>query len=386
MKTKKICDKYLMNTYGHFDVAVSSGKGATLKTCDGKKLIDFTSGIGVNSLGYGDKEWSKAVANQAKSLAHTSNLYYNEKTAMLSEALCKKSGFDKVFFGNSGAEANECAIKLARKYSFDKYGADRYNIISLNNSFHGRTMATLTATGQDSFHNYFFPFNEGFKYVDSDDFEKFSASADKKTCAVIIELIQGEGGVIPLDKKYVKAVSDFCCKNDIILIVDEVQTGIGRTGTFFLFEQYGIHPDIVTSAKGLGGGLPIGACLCNKKLADVFTPGTHGTTFGGNPVVCSGALVVIDRMDDSFLKNVRKTGDYLRRELSKISEISEIRGSGMMLGISLKTKNAKDVAANCAKDGLLILTAKDSLRLLPPLVLTKDEADKGISILKKELK
>ena len=383
---KNTADKYLMPTYAHFDTALKSGSGATIIDAQGRELIDFTSGIGVVSIGAGDESWANAVANQAKALAHSSNLYYNEPNAMLAKELCERAGYDKVFFCNSGAEANECAIKLARKYSFDKYGENRFNIISLENSFHGRTMATVTATGQDDFHKFFFPFNGGFKYApanDLDSFKKLIASSD--VCAVMIELIQGEGGVCPLDKSYVQSIAQICKDNDILLVVDEVQTGVGRTGSFFAFEHFGVNPDIITSAKGLGNGLPIGACLCKAFLGNTLTPGTHGTTFGGNPVVCAGSLEVLKRIDSDLLTEVTKKGEYIRAKLADFEEVEEVRGLGLMIGIKLKTMDAKDVAKTCISNGLLILTAKTLLRMLPPLTISYEEIDKGIEILKSAL-
>ena len=283
-----------MHTYGRYDVSLKSGKGATAYDEDGKKYIDVSSGIGVNSLGYCEDGWAETVSAQAKTIQHMSNYFYSEQASNLAEKLCTLTGLSKVCFGNSGAEANECAIKIARKYSFDKYGADRNEIITLRDSFHGRTVTTLSATGQDVFHNFFFPFTQGFKYVQANDLELLKSEINDKTCAVMLEVIQGEGGVNILDKTYVQSLVKLCNEKDILVIIDEVQTGIGRTGKLFAFENYGISPDLVTVAKGLGGGLPIGLCMCNEKLKDVMTPSTHGTTFGANPVVCAGANSVLD--------------------------------------------------------------------------------------------
>ncbi|NCC86849.1 MAG: aspartate aminotransferase family protein [Clostridia bacterium] len=383
---KNTADKYLMPTYAHFDAVLKSGKVATIMDAQGRELIDFTAGIGVVSIGAGDEAWANAVANQAKALAHSSNLYYNEPNAMLAKALCERAGYEKVFFCNSGAEANECAIKLARKYSFDKYGENRFNIISLDNSFHGRTMATVTATGQDDFHKFFYPFNGGFKHASASDLDTLKELiSSNDVCAVMIELIQGEGGVCPLDKAYVKSLAQICKDNDILLVVDEVQTGVGRTGSFFAFEHFGIKPDIITSAKGLGNGLPIGACLCKGFLGNTLTAGTHGTTFGGNPVICAGSLEVLKRIDSDLLTEVTKKGDYIRAKLADVEEIEEVRGLGLMIGIKLKTMDAKDVAKICVANGLLILTAKTLLRMLPPLTISYEEIDKGIEILKSAL-
>lgn len=376
--------QYLMHTYGRFNTALVSGKGAIAKDVDGKEYVDFTSGIGVNIFGYCDDGWVKAVSEQAATIQHMSNLYYSPLQTSVAKKLCELTGFDKVFLCNSGAEANECAIKIARKYSFDKYGEGRQKIVTLVNSFHGRTVTTLAATGQDVFHNFFFPFTEGFEYAEANNIEDLKSHINDEVCAVFIELIQGEGGVMPLDKSYVEAVQKLCAENDILFMVDEVQTGISRTGDFFCYQGYGVKPDVITSAKGLGGGLPIGACLCDKKLSDVMTAGTHGTTFGGNPIACAAAKEVLSRAaTPEFLSQVREKGEYIKSELEKIGNVKEIRGKGMMIGILTEKDNAKEIAAKCVENGLLILTAKNLLRLLPPLNITYDEINKGLSILKK---
>ena len=293
----------------------------------------------------------------------------------------------KVCFGNSGAEANECAIKIARKYSFDKYGNDRNRIVTLNNSFHGRTVTTLSATGQDVFHNYFFPFTQGFDYVEANDLVQLKNSVTDKTCAVLLEVIQGEGGVNILDKDYVRQLVKFCNENDVLVIVDEVQTGIGRTGKLFAYENYDIKPDLVTMAKGLGGGLPIGVCMCGEKLKDVMSPSTHGTTFGANPVVCAGANYVIDTVaNKDFLSAVNKKGEHLESRLRAVDGIKNVRRMGLMVGIELENADAHQIAAKCVENGLLIITAKDLLRMLPPLVITVDELDEAVDILEKTLK
>lgn len=383
---KNSADNSLMPTYAHFPVSIESGNGATFVDSEGNEVIDFGSGIGVNSLGYNNEGWVNAVTEQLKKVQHTSNLYYNGAVAEYAEKLCKKTGFDRVFLCNSGAEANECAIKLARKYSFDKYGENRYNIITLVNSFHGRTMATITATGQEHYHKFFDPFVQGFKYVESGNTEEFLNAADNTVCAIILEIVQGEGGVVPTDFEYLKTVEKVCKEKDILLIIDEVQTGMGRTGKIFAYEHAGISPDVVTSAKGIGNGLPMGACLCTKKCANVLTAGTHGTTFGGNPVACAGANYILDTLTDDFLECVAEKGEYIRNELLKIDEVNSVSGLGMMVGIELKTKNAGKIAKKCSENGLLILTAKNKLRMLPPLVISKDEIDKGLTILEKFLK
>ena len=371
----------IMQTYGRFDVALVSGHGATAVDCDGNEYIDFTSGIGVNSLGYCDETWAKAVSQQACRLQHTSNLYYSPVQNKLAETLCRLTGFSKVFFGNSGAEANECAIKLARKYGTQTYGAHRNEIITLQNSFHGRTITTLAATGQDSFHQNFTPFTQGFVYAETN-MESVQACVSKNTCAILIELIQGEGGVVPLDPEFVKGLEKLCKERDILLMVDEVQTGVGRTGAVYCYQNYDMMPDVVTSAKGLGGGLPIGACFCTQRLGDVMGMGMHGSTFGGNPVVCAGAQAVLDRVgNEQFLSSVREKGAYLAGRLGSMPGIECVRGMGLMLGAKPKGANAKEIAVQCAKNGLLVLTAKDMLRFLPPLTITKEELDKGLSVL-----
>lgn len=379
---KNQADNSLMPTYAHFPVSIEKGNGATFIDSEGNEVIDFGSGIGVNSLGYNNDGWINAVTEQLKKVQHTSNLYYNSTVAEFAESLCKKTGFDRVFLCNSGAEANECAIKLVRKYSFDKYGENRYNIITLVNSFHGRTMATITATGQEHYHKFFDPFVEGFKYAQSGNTEEFLDLADDTVCAIILEVVQGEGGVVPTDFEYLKTVEKVCKEKDILLIIDEVQTGMGRTGKLFAYEYAGVSPDVVTSAKGIGNGLPMGACLCTEKCANVLTAGTHGTTFGGNPVACAGAQYVLDTLTDEFLNEIAEKGEYIKNELLKIDKVQSVSGLGMMVGIELKTKNAGEIAKKCSENGLLILTAKNKLRMLPPLVITKEEIDKGLTILK----
>lgn len=379
---KNQADNSLMPTYAHFPVSIEKGNGATFVDSEGNEVIDFGSGIGVNSLGYNNKGWINAVTEQLGKVQHTSNLYYNSTVAEYAEMLTNKTGFNRVFLCNSGAEANECAIKLARKYSFDKYGENRYNIITLVNSFHGRTMATITATGQEHYHKFFNPFVEGFRYCESGNTEQFVEMADDTVCAIILEIVQGEGGVVPTDFDFLKTVERVCNEKDILLIIDEVQTGMGRTGKLFAYEHAGISPDVVTSAKGIGNGLPMGACLCTEKCANILTAGTHGTTFGGNPVACAGAKYILECLTDDFLNEVTKKGEYIREKLAEIEEVKSVSGLGMMLGIELKTKNAGDIAKKCSENGLLILTAKTKLRMLPPLVITNAEIDKGIEILK----
>lgn len=386
MTTKELDNKYIMHTYGRYDVALVSGSGVTAFDEDGRKYIDVSSGIGVNSLGYCNEGWVEAVTKQASNIQHMSNYFYSPQASALAEKLCKLTGMAKVCFGNSGAEANECAIKIARKYSFDKYGEGRNEIITLRNSFHGRTVTTLSATGQDVFHNFFFPFTEGFKYIEAGDMSVLENAVSGKTCAVMLELIQGEGGVNIMDMDYAKALFDFCAERDILVIVDEVQTGVGRTGKLFAFRNYGVKPDLVTAAKGLGGGLPIGACLCNDKLGGVMTPSTHGTTFGANPVVCAGANYVIDTVSkEDFLDEVEAKGAYLEGLLRELPEVKNVRRMGLMVGIEIDG-DAHDIAAKCVENGLLIITAKDVLRMLPPLTIKREELKEAVSILKSTLK
>lgn len=379
---KSQADNSLMPTYAHFPVSIEKGNGATFIDSEGNEVIDFGSGIGVNSLGYNNAGWINAVTEQLMKVQHTSNLYYNSTVAEYAEMLTKKTGFNRVFLCNSGAEANECAIKLARKYSFDKYGENRYNIITLINSFHGRTMATITATGQEHYHKFFDPFVQGFKYCESGNTEQFIEMADDTVCAIILEIVQGEGGVVPTDFDFLKTVEKVCKEKDILLIIDEVQTGMGRTGKLFAYLHAGISPDVVTSAKGIGNGLPMGACLCTEKCANILTAGTHGTTFGGNPVACAGAKYILNCLTDDFMNEVTAKGEYIRTKLAEIPEVKSVTGLGLMLGIELKTKNASEIAKKCSEKGLLILTAKTKLRMLPPLVISKEEIDKGLNILK----
>lgn len=383
MDTIEQFNSHVMQTYDRLPLVMESGSGRTCTDEDGKRYLDFGSGIGTNSLGYCDPAWADAVCAQVRSMQHTSNYYYTKVQADFAERLCQITGYKRVFFGNSGAEANECAIKLARKYSFDKYGAGRNVIITLRNSFHGRTMATLSATGQDCFHNCFFPFPEGFVYAEANDIDDLLKKMHNNVCAVMLEYIQGEGGVVPLDSKYVDQLYDFCAKRDILVIADEVQTGVGRTGTFLAGEQYAKKADITTLAKGLGGGLPIGACLANGKCADVLTKGMHGSTFGGNPVVCAGGLAVLEQVaKPDFLAQVLAKGAHIRAALRDCEEVTEITGLGLMLGLTLKTKQAADVKQAAFQRGLLVLTAKDKVRLLPPLNITIGELDSGLAILK----
>lgn len=384
---KALDDAYIMHTYARFPVDIDHGEGATLYSLSGRKYIDFTSGIGVNALGYGNEKWMAAITAQIGKLGHISNLFYTQPGPLLAKELCTRSGMDKVFFGNSGAEANEAMIKVARKYSFDKYGKGRSTVITLHHSFHGRTITTLTATGQDSYHNYFFPFNEAFRYAEPT-LESVLEQAGEDVCGVMVELIQGEGGVRPLDPKEVQAIAELCREKDWLLLVDEVQTGIGRTGTLFAFQQFGIQPDVVSFAKGIAGGLPLGGILTNEKCSAVLTPGTHGSTFGANPVSTAAGLAVLETLDQAFLDGVREKGAYLRAGIEAIASpyLGQVVGMGLMLGIDVQGgRTNKELAALLMDHGLLCLTAGDRLRLLPPLVITKDELDQGLAILKQTL-
>ncbi len=384
---KKDDSEYIINTYARFPLAVKSGKGATCEDYDEKSYVDFSSGIGVNSLGFCDSDYVAAVTAQLNTLQHMSNLYYTEPCVTLAKTLCARSKMSKAFFCNSGAEANEGAIKAARKYSFTKYGENRNVIVTLENSFHGRTVTTLSATGQDIFHNYFFPFTEGFVYAKANDIDDTRAKLTSEVCAVMIELIQGEGGVVPLTKKYVYELEKLCKDKDILLIVDEVQTGIGRTGELFAFQNYEISPDIVTTAKGIGGGLPLGAVLFSKKTESSLTFGDHATTFGGNPVCCAGANAVMSKIDGCFLAEVKRKGAYLREKLLAMPHVTEVSGLGMMIGVSLEEgTDAKNVVKAALENGVILLTAKTKLRLLPPLSISYEEMDAGLAALEKTLK
>ena len=385
---KNLTHQYVMNTYGRFPVVLDHGQGATLYDPEGNAYIDFTSGIGVTALGYGNQPWVDAVTDQSKKLGHTSNLFYTEPPAKLAELLCKRTGESCVFFANGGGEANEGMIKLARKYSFDKYGQGRSTIVTLKNSFHGRTITTLKATGQDVFHNFFFPFTEGFRYAEAGNLEDLKAQDQGDVCAVMVELVQGEGGVLPLNKEYVKAVEALCAEKDWLLLVDEVQTGVGRTGTLFAFQQYDLLPDVVSFAKGIAGGLPMSGIMANEKCKAVLGPGTHATTFGANPVCAAAGLVVQDVLSDAFLAEVQEKGDYLRKGIEALNLpcLGKTRGLGLMIGVAVNDGwTNKDIANKLIENGLLILTAGPGLRLLPPLVITKEEMDQGLAIMKQVL-
>lgn len=375
--------KYVANTYARFPLELVSGKGAILKDSNGKEYIDLGSGIAVNIFGVADDEWQKAVTHQLSVLPHTSNLYYSEPCSDLAELLCERTGMKKVFFSNSGAEANECAIKVARKYAFDKYGDESHStIITLKNSFHGRTIATLKATGQDVFHTDFGPFPEGFVYAEANNFDDVKKFADTDKCiAVMMELVQGEGGVCKLDEAFVKSVAELVKEKDMLLIIDEVQTGNGRTGELYAYMHYGIQPDVVTTAKGLGGGLPIGATMLGEKAENVLTFGSHGSTFGGNPVSCAGACNIIKRIDDKLLSEVKEKSAYIFSELEGAKGVKSVSGLGLMIGVETD-KPAKEIANACIEKGVLVLTAKTKVRLLPSLNIDWDDLKKAIQILK----
>ncbi|MBS6584803.1 MAG: aspartate aminotransferase family protein [Eubacterium sp.] len=382
MSTIDQFNKYVMPSYGRYDLVLDSGSGRQAVDENGKEYIDFGSGIGTNSLGYCNENWVRAICDQAHKIQHTSNYYYTKVQADFAKALCETAGYTDMFFGNSGAEANECAIKIARKYSFDKYGKGRSNIITLVNSFHGRTLCTLSATGQDVFHNYFFPFVEGFVNVEANNIEDLRAKLDDTVCAVMFEYIQGEGGVMALQQEFVDEIYRLCAEKDVLTIADEVQTGVGRTGKFLAGDNFGKKADLTTLAKGLAGGVPIGVCLSGEKCANVLTAGTHGSTFGGNPISCAGGLAVLETVNKpGFLDEVARKGAYIREKLLTSPEVASVSGMGLMIGIELKNKKAGDVVKAALDKGLLLLTAKTKIRLLPPLTITYEEIDKGLEIL-----
>ena len=374
---------YILPTYGRVDAALVKGRNARAWDVDGKEYIDFTAGIGVNALGYSDPEWVQAVADQAGKIQHLCNYYYSPENTALAQELSQASGMAKAFFCNSGAEANECAVKIARKYG-EKRGA--YKIVTLNNSFHGRTLTTLAATGQEGFHKDFLPLTEGFLYAEAGDLEGIRALLDGSVCAVMLEMVQGEGGVIPMDEEFVKGLAQLCREKDVLLLIDEVQTGIGRTGSFYAYQGYGVKPDVVTTAKGLAGGLPMGACLVSERLGDILKPGMQGSTFGGNPVASAGARVVVRRVSDpAFLQSVAEKGAYFQEKLEAMPQVEYVRGRGLMIGVKLKERDAHEVLVQCAKQGLLILTAKELVRFLPPLTITQEDIDQGLAIFQKVL-
>lgn len=385
MNTNEIIKKdndYIAHTYGRFPLVLERGEGSYVWDSEGNKYIDMASGIAVTAFGHGDKQWLSAVNNQLGKLAHTSNLYYSEPCTLLAEELCKRTGMGKVFFSNSGAEANECAIKAARKYSAEKKGSEYYNIITLKNSFHGRTVTTLAATGQDVFHADFTPLTEGFLYAEANNLSQMEELLKNNKCAaVMFEPVQGEGGVMPLDYDYVKGIADLAVKYDVLIIADEVQTGNGRTGKLYGYMHYPVKPDILSTAKGLGGGLPIGATLMSDDVAKVLTSGSHGSTFGGNPVSAAGALSIIKRIDDALLADVAKKGEYIKNTLSGAKGVLSVSGLGLMIGVKTE-KTADEVVASCRENGVLVIKAKDKVRLLPPLNISEEDLEKAVLVIK----
>ena len=386
MSIISIDKEYVAGTYGRFPLELISGQGSVLTDTSGKQYIDMGSGIGVSCFGFGDDEWIRAVTDQLGKVQHTSNLYYTEPCALLAQAMCEKTGMKKVFFGNSGAEANECAIKVARKYSAEKKGEDCYTIVTLINSFHGRTLTTLAATGQDHFHKLFQPLTPGFIHAEANNIDQLTQIvAKEKIAGIMLECVQGEGGVLPLTEEYLKAAEKLAKENDIPLIIDEVQTGNGRTGKLYAYMHFGIQPDIVSTAKGLGGGLPIGACLMGSKVEHVLGAGDHGSTYGGNPVCCAGALNVIRRLDDELLNDVQRKSEYIFSQLQDAEGIESVTGMGLMVGIKT-VKPAKEVVAKCIELGVLCLTAKEKVRLLPALNIPMEQLQKAVAVIKKVCK
>ena len=386
MDTISVDKQFVAPTYGRFPVELVSGKGCLLQGGDGKEYIDLTSGIGVTAFGIADDDWMAAVTAQLGQLQHVSNLYYTSPCAKLAQLLCEKTGMAKVFFCNSGAESNECAIKYARKYSMEKKGSDHYHIITLQNSFHGRTLTTLAATGQDHFHQLFQPLTPGFHHVAAGDLDGLKALVKEfPTAGILLEMVQGEGGVIPLSREFVEGVAKLCAEQDIPLMVDEVQTGNGRTGKLYAYMHFGIHPDIVSTAKGLGGGLPIGATMVSKKLEAVLQPGDQGSTYGGNPVCCAGALSVISRLTEEFLAQVQEKSDYVFTQLQGAEGVESVSGMGLMIGIKT-AKPAKEVVTACMAQGVLVLTAKDKVRLLPALNIPMAQLQIAVAVIKADCK
>lgn len=382
MNLKETDSKYIAHTYGRFPLVIKGGKGSLAYDEEGKEYIDMATGIAVNAFGYSDESWTQAVTEQLTTLQHTSNLYYTEPCVKLAELLCERTGMSKVFFSNSGAEANECAIKAARKYSASKYGAERNVILTLRNSFHGRTITTLAATGQDAFHNDFLPLTQGFDYVEANNINDLEAKVERgNVAAIMFEFVQGEGGVMPLTQEFVNRIFELSEKYDIVTIADEVQTGNGRTGKLYAFMNYGVAPDIVSTAKGLGGGLPLGATLLSEKLSGVFVPGDHGSTFGGNPVCCAGALNILSRIDDALLSEINEKSQYIRSELMNTKGVTSVDGMGLMLGITTE-KPVDEIVSECMNRGVLVIKAKQKLRLLPALNIPMETLSKAVEIIK----
>ena len=384
MNVIEIDKQYVAGTYARFPVQIVSGKGSRVIDVNGKEYIDLSTGIAVNTFGIADAEWQKAVIAQLGKVQHTSNLYYSEPCALLAQKLCERTGMKKVFFSNSGAEANECAIKAGRKYGELKKGKEYSTIITLKNSFHGRTITTLSATGQDVFHEHFTPMTGGFVHATANDFADMERLVSTyKCCAIMLELVQGEGGVTALDKDYVKAVEKLAREKDLLLIIDEVQTGNGRTGSLYAFQEYGIEPDVVTTAKGLGGGLPIGATMLGER-ADLFTAGMNGSTFGGNPIACAGALSIIERIDETLLNEVKQKSAYVFSELGNAKGVKSVSGMGLMIGVEME-KDASEVINGCMQRGVLVIKAKNKVRLLPALNIPMEDFKEAIQILREEI-
>ena len=385
MNIKQIDKDFVMNTYNRFPVEIVSGKGSLVYDENGKEYIDMGSGIGVTAFGISDNEWAEAVSSQLMKVQHMSNLYYTSPQAQLAKLICEKTGMKKVFFANSGAEANEGAIKSARKYAAEKKGAEFFTIITLENSFHGRTITTLSATGQEHYHKDFLPLTPGFIHTPANDIKALEEKIkENKVAAIMIECIQGEGGVLPLEESFIKAVYDICQRDDIIMIADEVQTGNGRTGELYAYMNYSVKPDIVTTAKGLGGGLPIGAVIFGEKVEKTLGFGDHGSTYGGNPVCCAGALSIINRIDEELLKEVREKSNFIFKAFENAKGVESVSGKGLMIGIKT-TKPAGDIVKSCIEKGVLLLTAKDKVRLLPALNIPFDVLEKAITILKETI-
>ncbi len=385
MNVFELDNRYIAHTYARFPLQLAGGKGSIVTDETGKAYIDLGTGIAVNTFGVGDEEWIAAVTAQLNAVQHTSNLYYSQPCALLAQELCTRTGMDKVFFSNSGAEANECAIKAARKYGELTKGKDYYTVVTLKNSFHGRTITTLSATGQEVFHQHFTPMTEGFAYATANDVEELKALLfTHKCCGIFMELVQGEGGVMPLDKEYVREVARLAKAQDLLLMIDDVQTGNGRTGSLYSYMQYGITPDVVTTAKGLGGGLPIGATMLSQRAAALFTPGLNGSTFGGNPVACAGALSILNRIDDRILCEVREKSAYIFGELEGAKGVKSVSGLGLMIGVETE-KDAGEVIARCMEKGVLVIKAKHKVRLLPALNIPMEELKKAIKILKESI-
>ena len=386
MSIQQTDKKYVANTYNRFPVEIVSGKGSVVKDINGKEYIDMGSGIGVTSFGICDEIWQKAVTEQISKVQHMSNLYYTQPCALLAEMLCEKTGMKKVFFSNSGAESNECAIKVARKYAQDKKGKEYSTIVTLKNGFHGRTLTTLAATGQDHYHELFTPLTPGFLHAEANNFEELKALCEEnKVAGVMLECIQGEGGVIPLDAGFVKAVYEYTKEKDIVLIIDEVQTGNGRTGKLYAYMNYDIKPDIVTTAKGLAGGLPLGATMLSEKVENVLGFGDHGSTFGGNPVSCAAALSVLKRIDEALLSEVKAKSQYMFNEFKNAEGVESVSGMGLMIGIKT-VKPAGEIVKTCIENGVLCLTAKDKIRLLPALNIPESDLKKAVGVIKQALK